>query len=622
MAVTEALPHWDVTNVYPSLASPEYAAALAEWTGWLEEHERELDRAGVCAAADVSKLPDRELALVVGGVIDRTNRLVKRLETLESYVYAHHSTDTFDEGAKKKLSELEQLAVRFAAADVRFAGYVGRIGDRLESLAAHSKTVSDHLFFLRETRERSRHLMSEAEENLEQELSLAGAVAWSRLHGVVTSQILVPVELEGKVQELPMSKVRSLATEPSEEVRRRAHEAEIRAWGGARETMAACLNGVKGWGLVTNRGRKYEDAIQPSLVSARIDRRTLDALLAASAGSFPTFRRYYRAKARALGKERLAWWDKEAPVGRLEKKWAYREAADFIVCQFSGFSERLARFARRAFDSRWIDAEPRAGKVGGGFCMDLPEVAESRVLVNFDGSFDQVSTIAHELGHAYHNEMQKDVPPLRAKSPMTLAETASIFCETIVFRAALEAASSDSERLAILDANLVGASQVIVDIYSRYLFEKSVFERRAKGDLGASEFCELMRSAQLEAYGDSIDPATLHEYMWAVKPHYYIPDLSFYNYPYAFGLLFGLGLYAIYRGRGPGFVADYERMLASTGLGPAAEIARSQGIDITGEAFWRGSLGIVGEAVGRYEELAARASKDPDAGARKHDPGH
>jgi len=361
---------------------------------------------------------------------------------------------------------------------------------------------------------------------------------------------------------------------------------------------------VKGWGTTLNSRRGYAEAIETALESSRIDRPTLDALLEAMRNSLPDFRRYLRAKARALGKERLAWWDIQAPLSRASRIWRYDEAADFIVSRFGSFSEQLAEYARRAFTEGWIDAEPRRGKVGGAFCMGLPEVKESRILANFDGTFDQVSTLAHELGHGYHNERLKDVESLRRSTPMTLAETASIFCETIVFNAALSEAPPE-EQLAIIETNLLGACQVVVDIYSRYLFETRVFERRAKSELSASEFCDLMRQAQVEAYGDGLDPEKLHPFMWAVKGHYYIPDLSFYNYPYAFGLLFGLGLYAIYRERGAAFVADYDALLSSTGLAKAADLASRFGIDIRSRAFWNGGLAEVKQLIDRYEALVA-----------------
>jgi pepF/M3 family oligoendopeptidase len=597
------LPHWDVSHVYPGLESPAFLSALSELDARIDEHEKALDRDGIGGLAPRIEAEDAALARALEGYVERANWIGLRLHTLGSYVHAFYATNTFDALAKRRTSEIEMRSVRADAAEVRFLSWARGLEGRLDSLCARSKTLARHRFFLEESLERARHLMSEKEELLAAALAPSGGSAWGRLQQTVTSQIEIPFELDGKIERLPMSKIRALAADPSAEVRERAYRAEIEAWEKWKEPCAAALNGVKGWASTLNARRGYASAIEPSIESSRIDRATLDALLDAMRGALPDFRRYYRAKARILGKDRLAWWDIQAPVSKSTRLWKFEDAKRFIVSSFSTFSGRLAELALRAFEDRWIDAEPRRGKVGGGFCMGLPEVKESRILVNFDGTFDQVSTLSHELGHAFHNECLKDVEPLRRRTPMTLAETASIFCETIAFSAALESARPE-EALAILETNLLGAAQVVVDIYSRYLFETRVFERRLKSELAPSEFCDLMRGAQLEAYGDALDPEALHPYMWAVKPHYYAPDFAFYNYPYAFGLLFGLGLYAIHKERGEAFVPDYESLLASTGLGKAAELAARFAIDIRSRAFWDGGLAEIKRLIDRYEALA------------------
>jgi len=327
--------------------------------------------------------------------------------------------------------------------------------------------------------------------------------------------------------------------------------------------------------------------------------------------SFPVFRRYLRAKAARLGQEALPWWDLFAPVvapgtaggAGGERHFTFAQAEQFIDQQFSPFSSRLAGLAQRAFANRWIDAEPRAGKRGGAFCMWVPGVRESRVLCNFDGTLDQLFTIAHELGHAFHNECSAGQLPLQTLTPMTLAETASTFCETLVTEAALAAATSPAEELSILETFLIGATQIVVDITSRFLFEQEVFERRAQAELSADDFCEIMLRVQRETYGDGLDQRYLHPYMWTWKPHYYRAEMAFYNYPYAFGLLFGIGLYALYQSRGPAFVADYEALLASTGQASPAELAARFGIDIRQPQFWRDSLAVIERRIDRYISL-------------------
>jgi pepF/M3 family oligoendopeptidase len=370
-----------------------------------------------------------------------------------------------------------------------------------------------------------------------------------------------------------------------------------------REPLAACLNGVKGAVQTLNVRRGRTDALHEALDQARIERETLEAMFAAMRSSFPAFRRYFRGKARLLGKQSLAWWDLFAPVTLSERRYDFEEARSFILDQFATFSDRLAAFAERAFQDRWIDAEPRDGKRGGAFCMGLPGVEESRVLCNFDGSLDQVLTLAHELGHAYHNECLAGKTMLQRRTPMTLAETASIFNETIVTDALLARATGVEEKQAILENFLAGAAQVIVDIYSRYLFEQEVFERRAGAELSADDLCDAMLRAQAETYAEGLDTRYLHPYMWAWKPHYYRPNLSFYNFPYAFGLLFGLGLYSLYQQQGAAFLTKYDQLLRETGEASPAELAARFGMDINRQVFWEGSLSIVEERIEQYLAL-------------------
>jgi oligoendopeptidase F len=292
-------------------------------------------------------------------------------------------------------------------------------------------------------------------------------------------------------------------------------------------------------------------------------------------------------------------------MGRTDKVYSFEEARDFIVEHFGNFSPDLAAFAKRAADNHWIDAEQRDGKRGGAYCTEIQALKESRVLCNFDGSLDQVSTVAHELGHAFHNEcaFQAGKTVMQQVTPMTLAETASIMCETIVTEAVIQQVSDPQEELAVLESQISGAAQVIVDIYSRFLFEKEVFERRAQADLTADELNEIMERAQKATYGDGLDESQLQKFMWTWKPHYYSPALAFYNYPYAFGLLFATGLYAIYQQRGAEFVADYKNLLASTGEASAADLADRFGIDIRTRKFWDDSLAIIGKRIDRYCEI-------------------
>jgi pepF/M3 family oligoendopeptidase len=602
---TEVPPHWDLSNVYPGLESDELAEAVRRLTAGLDEMDGYLQVHGITRGGTVPEEP-AVLAAVLAGYIDRINTLLGLSGTLGAYVQSFFSTDSYNTLARRKQSELEMLVVRLERQAVLFRGWIGTVAENaglFEAALALEGAPRDHAFQLHEAAEQSRYLMSTAEETLAAELSLSGGRAWQKLQSVVITQVKVPFERDGRLEDVPMSVIQTLRTDPDGDLRRRAYEAELEAWKRVREPLAACLNGVKGTVNTLDRRRGRTDCLHQPLDQARIDRQTLEAMLGAMADSLPSFRRYFRHKASLLGKEALPWWDLMAPVGRAERRFTFSEARELLLEQFAAFSPRFHAMAQRAFDNHWIDAEPRDGKQSGAFCMGIPDLEESRVLCNFDGSFDQVSTLAHELGHAYHNNCYIGTTRLQRGTPMTLAETASITAETLVTDAVLAQAAGPQERLAILETFLIGASQVVVDIYSRFLFEREVFERRARAELSADDFCTLMVNAQRAAYGDGLDPRHLHPYMWTWKPHYYRPGLSFYNFPYTFGLLFGLGLYAIYQERGPSFVPEYEDLLRSSGSATAADLAARFSIDIRKKAFWESSLRIIEARIEQYRAL-------------------
>ena len=591
-----ALPHWDMTPFFPALDAPEFAAAFDTAVDSIATLSALFDELQI-AKHTPHALDDGDVA-AWERVAPAMDAVVAQVRLLSSYVYSFVSTDSRNNAAQARQSVLQNHLVKLSQLTTRLTAWLGSLD--AQALIARSPLAAEHAWMIEKAQHEAAHMMSPAEEALAAELSVSASTAWAKLHGNLTSQLTVAVEVDGKTEQLPMSVVRTFAFEADRDLRRRAYEAEVAGWATAALPLAAAINSIKGQVNTVSAKRGWATPLEAGVWENNIDLETLDAMMTAAREAFPDFRRYLHAKAHALGIEQTTWYDMFAPVGALSKSWSYEEARSFIVEQFATYSPKLSAFAERAFDENWIDAEPHTGKHDGAYCM-LLRGDESRVFANFKPSFSSMSTLAHELGHAYHNLCLAPHTMLQHDTPMTLAETASIFCQTIINQAALADASRD-EQIAILDESLQDACQVVVDITSRFLFEQRVFEQRRERELSVEELCAVMRDAQAETYGDGLDPASYHTYMWAMKGHYY-STRSFYNYPYMFGLLFGLGLYAQYKQDPDRFRASYDDLLSSTGLGDAATLAERFNINIRTPDFWRGSFDTIRADIARFEAL-------------------
>ncbi len=585
------LPRWDLTPIFPSLDSSEFAQEFDSVLSEIESLQSLFSRENIRRQSGAINVATFE------AVVSRWNSLESRLETLFSYLYCLTSTDAKNELAKSRLSQLETKTISLGQLETRLTAWIG--SSDVEALLQNSPIAREHEFFVRRSAVLASHQMSEAEENLASSLRPMGLGAWAKLHGNITALMSVKVEIEGENKTLPMSAVRALAGDTNRETRKAAFEAEIEAWKTVTTPLAAAMNGVKGFQREMRARRGYANDVEPTLIGNSIDAATLEAMQSACVAAFPDFRRFMNAKAKVFGLEKLAWYDIVAPVGNDEKKWEWDESANFLVENFANYSPKLAEFTRRSFDENWIDAPPLVGKQGGAYCTQI-QAGISRIMTNFDGSFNAVSTLAHELGHGYHNLCLENRTAIQAQIPMTLAETASIFCETLVFESAVKTADKNG-KIALLDHSISGALQVVVDIHSRFLFEKGVFEAREAGELTETEFSALMIDAQNQTYGPDLEPK--HPYMWAVKGHYYGP--TFYNYPYTFGLLFGLGLYAQYLESPIEFKAKYDDFLSRCGMADAKTLAEDFGIDVTTPAFWESSLNVLRGQIDEFESLVS-----------------
>lgn len=605
MTMPADLPRWQLASIFPdpdhpSGFHPDFRTEREAVERVLAALEARFDELGVRSRETPPAA--REARSVTEELLERSNDLATRLATLNAYLYGYVTTDAFDERAKAERSSLLPLYSRFGLLHTRLAAYLR--GLDLDELTSGSSFLAAHRYPLERAQVEAAHLMGDEAEALASALEPTGAGAWARLHGDLVARTTIRVALPGREpEELGLAALRNLQSDPNREVRRAAYRAELELLEGNAVSFAAAMNSVKGEAGVLAGRRGWRDPLEEAVHRSGITMRSLEAMQRACGESFPAFRRYLRAKARFLGLDVLSWYDLLAPVSAgAERRFDWPAAADFVADAFASYSEELAAFARRATAEGWFDVPPRRGKRNGAFCMAVPGRRESRILLNFGGTLDDVFTLAHELGHAWHNDRKYRFERTAAQrtTPMTLAETASIFCETIVVNAMLERADA-AERLAILEQDLLTGTQLILDIHSRFLFERGVLERRRERELSIDELNGLMLDAQAATYGPALAEGERNPLMWAHKGHYY--GSSFYNYPYTFGFLFGLGLTAAYRRDPEAFRARYDELLASTGMADAGTLARGFGIDIEDEAFWRSSLAVAEERIDAYERL-------------------
>jgi pepF/M3 family oligoendopeptidase len=602
--MSETLPRWSVADIHESIDARSFVDATEALRASIDRAAAAFDEHGVRAIDPRPVTPEDGTA--ADAAIGSYNAAADAVRELYAYVYATVSTDSRDERAQALLSELDVADAALNPLLARLADWVHALfqGGGPDALGDVSETAADHVGPLLRLAERSDHQMTEGEERLYAELSPTGNRAWARLHRDLTSQLTAEVSWpDGSAEVMAMPAVRGLATHHDATVRRAALAAELTAWPSAGLACAAALNAIKGDANVVNRRRRWDSPLDASLFANAVGRATFDAMQAAVRGVLADFRRWMRTKAQVHGSGAaggLDWADLMAPAPVTASPTTWDDGVATVRAAFDAFSPALGRLVDRALAERWIDAEPRDGKTGGAFCM--PIVGDrSLVLLNWAGSADSTQTAAHELGHAYHNVTLAERTALQRRLPMALAETASIFCETLVVERGLERLDG-ADRLALLDVDLVGSNQVVVDIQSRFLFETELFARRQQRTVGVSDLCSMMTAAQAEAYGDGLDLASSHPYMWAVKPHYYMAH--FYNWPYTYGLLFGLGLFARYRADPERFRAGYETLLSRAGMDTAEQLGEAFGLDVTSEAFWEASVDVLRDRIAEYDRLS------------------
>jgi len=593
-AVQEA--DWDLTPYFDAIEGDAYRAFRA------------------ALAADVAKLQADADALgpLQGESRDGWAALLVRLEDaqarnghLGSYLGCRGAADARDAVVQRETASASAAAAELEKVFVSVRAALRDTDDAVFEALLDDERLRGCRYFFERMRQRARLSMERDQEALAADLAVTGIGAWGRLYDTVTGKLTFELAVPGRAPErLPVAATRSLLEDPDPSVRRAALEGSNAAWEGVGDTLAACLNAIAGTRHTLYEKRGVGHFLEPAAFDSGIAVSTLEAMLDAVRERFEVGRRYLRSKARCYGIERFGFQDFLAPLpsasgGTVE----WEGAREQVRAAFHAFSGELADFAEHAFARRWIDHRPRDGKRPGGFCSTSSVIGESRIFMTYRDTLGDVSTLAHELGHAFHGWVMRDMRPWSRRYPMTLAETASTFAEQLVTDAVLARDDVSAEaRATMLDARAQDGATFLLNIPMRFDFERAFYEERQEGEVGVERLKELMLVAQRSVYGDSLDPEQLDPWFWASKLHFYITGLSFYNFPYTFGYLFSMGLFARAQHEGPDFLPRYKALLRETGSATAEEVVRNAlGIDLGGPAFWNESIDLVEAAVDRFE---------------------
>ena len=468
-----------------------------------------------------------------------------------------------------------------------------------------TEALAQFTFILTEWREQSKLKLSQEEEALIATLGVDGYSSWGQLYNLLIGDIKVQVEVDGEVKTLSVGQANNLSSHPDAKVRKDAFDALEKVFTEKEEFFAKTINHLGGFRLAVYKKRGWDNVLQEPLQINRMKQETLDSMWGAITKNKAPFANFLTHKANMIGQEQMHWYDFDAPVTASTTKMPYQEGAEFILKQFGKFGKQLEAFARKAFEDGWIEAEDRDNKRPGGFCTGMPLAEQSRIFMTYSGTMSNVSTLAHELGHAFHSYALRPVHKLNRRYAMNVAETASTFAEMIVADAAVMEATSKEEKIALLEDKIQRSVAFFMNIHARFLFETRFYEERKNGLVSSQRLNQLMEEAQKEAYAGALGES--HPHFWASKMHFYITGVPFYNFPYTFGYLFSLSIYAKAKEEGTGFEEKYIALLQDTAVMTVEELAMKHlNEDITQQAFWEKGIALCIKDVEEFMELTSK----------------
>lgn len=581
--------NWSLKEIYESIDSQKFKDDF-------DKYKEEINK--INKWADKNLNGDENITKKLEEYIILKNR-IGYYSMLDIYLNLSQSVDTSNEKYSKLIDILNEYESEIIKSEIKFIRFLKYINN-LDEIINNSNILKQHSYFLKSMKEKSKYMLSSEEEYIITKMKNTGSAMWKKMWEQLTSNLMVSININNKEEVLPLSVIRNYAYSDDECIRKKAYDSELKSYEKIDTACSYALNNIKGEVITVSKLKGYSSVLEMTLIDSRLDKKIIDIMFNEIDKNIDILQKYFIKKAEILGhKNGLPFYDLFAPVCKNNLKFTYEQAQKFIIENFYNFSSKLGKFAENAFKNNWIDVSPKAGKMGGAFCESVHPIKQSRILTNFSGSFNDVVTIAHELGHAYHDSCLYDETEINSFYPMPIAETASTFCETIVINAALKNATNENY-LTIIENDISGIAQVIVDIYSRYLFEDEVFKHRKKGSLSVNELNEIMINSQKKTYGKGLDENYYHKYMWVCKPHYYDADFNYYNFPYAFGMLFSKGLYSLYTENKEKFIPLYDKMLSSTGKNNIADTAKIAGIDLYSREFWKSSFKIISKEIENF----------------------
>lgn len=535
-------------------------------------------------------------------LVELLQSLSIRLSESSSFTSCLAAQNQRDKKALQLGAQVTSLKAEFLSSVTRFDQWLLKIPDEVWSGLLELEEWAPIAFGLEERRNQAKEKLAPELEALIQDLSVDGYHGWSRSYDTTVSQIRIPYEEDGKTVELSAGQAFNKLHQPDRERRKSLFGKWEAAWEEKADFCADALNHLAGFRLQVYKHRKWNSVHYEPLTINRMSERTLQTMWEVIGLNKGPFIQYLERKAKLFSVQKLEWYDVDAPVGNTHKTYSYDEGASMIVEQFAKFSPRMADFAVHAFDNRWIEAEDRPHKRPGGFCSSFPASGQTRIFMTYAGTANNVSTLAHELGHGFHQQVMKNLPPLSQRYAMNVAETASTFAEMIVSEAAVKQAQNPDEKLALLEDKIQRSVAFYMNIHARFLFETRFYEERAKGLVGVDRLNELMVEAQKEAYCGAL--GSYHPHFWASKLHFYITGVPFYNFPYTFGYLFSAGIYSAALQEGTSFEDRYVALLEDTGRMKVEDLARKHlGVRLEQPEFWQQALDLSVQDVNEFLEL-------------------